>query len=215
MSESLSLASAPSNFKENASISVSAILSTSESNVCSMIGIIVIYSLVACGSEYDKRRQALFAMGKFAPRGLGQSAARELAPRGIQVAHVIVDGSGRARGHAAPSDRTLDPDAIARCYIDLSRQRRSAWSWGNRGAALSRELLNVQSHWTCWHRRQAFLISTPPHASQIPQSNRSCVSGHRPVRRLRAGWHRSRQTASARTENISSSFDRRAHNRLA
>jgi len=74
-------------------------------------------------------RSAPFAMGKFALRGLAQSAARELAPQGIHIGHVIVDGVVRATGRADPSDRTLDPDAIAQCYIDLLRQHRSAWSW--------------------------------------------------------------------------------------
>jgi NAD(P)-dependent dehydrogenase (short-subunit alcohol dehydrogenase family) len=74
-------------------------------------------------------RSAPFAMGKFALRGLAQSAARELAPQGIHVAHVIVDGGVRASGHADASDRTLDPDAIAQTYLDLLRQHRSAWSW--------------------------------------------------------------------------------------
>ena len=36
---------------------------------------------------------ASFAMGKFALRGLAQSAARELAPQGVHVAHVVVDGA--------------------------------------------------------------------------------------------------------------------------
>ncbi|AYG62662.1 SDR family NAD(P)-dependent oxidoreductase [Rhizobium jaguaris] len=74
---------------------------------------------------------APFAMGKFALRGLAQSAARELAPQGIHVAHVVVDGGVRAEHRPDPPDRpdsTLDPDAIAQCYIDLLRQHRSAWS---------------------------------------------------------------------------------------
>ncbi|GEP00739.1 SDR family NAD(P)-dependent oxidoreductase [Methylobacterium haplocladii] len=73
-----------------------------------------------------------FAMGKFALRGLAQSAARELAPKGIHVAHVLVDGRVRPKGHTDPTDRpdsTLDPDAIAQTYVDLLRQHRSAWSW--------------------------------------------------------------------------------------
>ncbi|GLS45848.1 SDR family NAD(P)-dependent oxidoreductase [Methylobacterium brachythecii] len=73
-----------------------------------------------------------FAMGKFALRGLAQSAARELAPKGIHVAHVVVDGGVRPVGHADPVDRpdsTLHPDAIAQTYVDLLRQHRSAWSW--------------------------------------------------------------------------------------
>jgi NAD(P)-dependent dehydrogenase (short-subunit alcohol dehydrogenase family) len=75
---------------------------------------------------------APFAMGKFALRGLAQSAARELAPKGIHVAHIVVDGGVRAAGRAEPPDRPdsmLDPDAIAQCYVDLLRQHRSAWSW--------------------------------------------------------------------------------------
>jgi NAD(P)-dependent dehydrogenase (short-subunit alcohol dehydrogenase family) len=72
-----------------------------------------------------------FAMGKFALRGLAQSAARELGPRGIHVAHFIIDGGVRAAHRADPADRpdsTLDPDAIAQAYIDVLRQPRSAWS---------------------------------------------------------------------------------------
>jgi len=72
---------------------------------------------------------APFAMGKFALRGLAQSAARELAPKGIHVAHIVVDGSVRTGGHLDPEDGTLDPDAIAQSCIDLLRQHRSAWSW--------------------------------------------------------------------------------------
>ena len=47
---------------------------------------------------------APFAMGKFALRGLAQSAARELSPKGIHVAHIVVDG-GRARRAARRSAR--------------------------------------------------------------------------------------------------------------
>lgn len=75
---------------------------------------------------------AAFAMGKFALRGLAQSAARELAPKGIHVAHIVVDGGVRAEHHPDPPERpdsTLDPDAIAQVYLDLLRQHRSAWSW--------------------------------------------------------------------------------------
>ncbi|WP_438390247.1 SDR family NAD(P)-dependent oxidoreductase [Caballeronia sp. DA-9] len=72
---------------------------------------------------------APFAMGKFALRGLAQSAARELAPKGIHVAHIVVDGSVRSEHRADSQDNTLDPDAIAQSYVDLLRQHRSAWSW--------------------------------------------------------------------------------------
>ena len=74
---------------------------------------------------------AAFAMGKFALRGLAQSAARELSPKGIHVAHFIIDGAVRAAQRPDPADKpdsTLDPDAIAQTYIDVLRQPHSAWS---------------------------------------------------------------------------------------
>jgi NAD(P)-dependent dehydrogenase (short-subunit alcohol dehydrogenase family) len=73
-----------------------------------------------------------FAMGKFALRGLAQSAARELAPQGIHVVHFVIDGGVRSAVRPDPADRpdsTLDPDAIAQAYVDVLRQPRSAWSW--------------------------------------------------------------------------------------
>ncbi len=74
---------------------------------------------------------AAFAMGKFALRGLAQSAARELGPKGIHVAHFVIDGAVRSEGRPDPADRpdsTLSPDAIAQTYLDVLRQPRSAWS---------------------------------------------------------------------------------------
>lgn len=75
---------------------------------------------------------APFAMGKFALRGLAQSIARELQPKGIHVAHVVIDGAIRNPGRTEPADSPdsmLDPDAIARTYLHLLRQDRSAWTW--------------------------------------------------------------------------------------
>jgi NAD(P)-dependent dehydrogenase (short-subunit alcohol dehydrogenase family) len=71
-------------------------------------------------------------MGKFALRGLAQSMARELAPAGIHVGHVVIDGGIRSARRAEPADRPdslLDPDAIAATYLQLIRQPRSAWTW--------------------------------------------------------------------------------------
>jgi len=73
-----------------------------------------------------------FAMGKFALRGLAQSAARELGPKGIHVAHFVIDGAVRSARRPDPADKpdsTLDPDAIAQTYVDVLRQPRSAWSF--------------------------------------------------------------------------------------
>lgn len=77
-------------------------------------------------------QSAPFAMGKFALRGLAQSMARELAPQNIHVAHFVIDGAIRSARLPDPEDRpdsTLDPDAIARTYLDVMRQPRSAWTW--------------------------------------------------------------------------------------
>jgi NAD(P)-dependent dehydrogenase (short-subunit alcohol dehydrogenase family) len=74
---------------------------------------------------------AAFAMGKFALRGLAQSAARELGPKGIHVAHFVIDGGVRSARRPDPAERpdsTLDPDAIAQSYLEVLRQPRSAWS---------------------------------------------------------------------------------------
>ena len=74
---------------------------------------------------------AAFAMGKFALRGLAQSTARELGPKGIHVAHFVIDGGVRNARRPDPADRpdsTLDPDGIAQTYLDVLRQPRSAWS---------------------------------------------------------------------------------------
>src|SRR5271163_881293 len=74
---------------------------------------------------------AAFAMGKFALRGLAQSAAREFGPKGIHVAHFVIDGGVRSARRPDPADRpdsTLDPDGIAQTYLEVLRQPRSAWS---------------------------------------------------------------------------------------
>ncbi len=71
-------------------------------------------------------------MGKFALRGLAQSIARELAPRGIHVVHIIVDGAIRTPGRSEQADAPdsmLDPDDIARTCLHLLDQDRSAWTW--------------------------------------------------------------------------------------
>jgi NAD(P)-dependent dehydrogenase (short-subunit alcohol dehydrogenase family) len=85
----------------------------------------------ASASVKGYANSAAFAMGKFALRGLAQSAARELGPKGIHVAHFIIDGGVSSASRKPSSDQpdsTLDPDAIAQTYVDVMRQPRSAWS---------------------------------------------------------------------------------------
>jgi len=74
-----------------------------------------------------------FGPAKFAMRGLAQSLARDLGPRGIHVAWINVDGSidiPGARG-LKPSLKDgdfLKPDAIAETYWHLAHQDPSAWT---------------------------------------------------------------------------------------
>ena len=85
----------------------------------------------ASASVKGYAQSAPFAMGKFALRGLAQSMARELHPKGIHVAHFVIDGGiASARRPVPPDapDSLLDPDAIAQSYLDVLRQPRSAWT---------------------------------------------------------------------------------------
>jgi len=84
----------------------------------------------ASASVKGYAQSAPFAMGKFALRGLAESMARELGPKGIHVAHVVVDGGIRSANRPdGGEDRWLDPDAIAASYLHLLTQHRSAWTF--------------------------------------------------------------------------------------
>ena len=93
-------------------------------------GVIVFTGASASVKGYAQ--SAPFAMGKFALRGLAQSMARELAPQGIHVAHVVIDGGIKSAARQDPPDKPasfLEPDAIAATYLHLIQQPRSAWAW--------------------------------------------------------------------------------------
>jgi NAD(P)-dependent dehydrogenase (short-subunit alcohol dehydrogenase family) len=80
---------------------------------------------------------AAFAGAKHALRALAQSMARELGPRGIHVAHVIVDAAIDTafirdnfpeRYALKQQDGIVDPEHIAETYWMLHRQPRDAWT---------------------------------------------------------------------------------------
>ena len=80
---------------------------------------------------------AAFAGAKFALRALAQSMARELGPKGVHVAHSIIDGAidtafirdNFSERYALKSqDGVLDPEAIAEAYWAVHIQPRNAWT---------------------------------------------------------------------------------------
>jgi NAD(P)-dependent dehydrogenase (short-subunit alcohol dehydrogenase family) len=79
----------------------------------------------ATASMKGYANSAGFAVPKFGLRGLAESMARELGPKGLHVAHFVIDGGiGRAG-----DDSKLDPDAIAETYFQTHAQPKSAWSF--------------------------------------------------------------------------------------
>lgn len=91
----------------------------------------------ASASLRGKAGFAVFAAAKAGLRSLAQAMAREYGPKGIHVAHVVIDGmvdSQRLRA-AAPQlldgqgeGRALDPEAIAETYWGLYTQHKSTWT---------------------------------------------------------------------------------------
>jgi NAD(P)-dependent dehydrogenase (short-subunit alcohol dehydrogenase family) len=78
-------------------------------------------------------KSAAFGPAKFAVRGLAQSLARDLGPRGIHVAYVNVDGiidipHIRTRMPSLKDEDLLKPEAIAESYWCLANQDPSAWT---------------------------------------------------------------------------------------
>jgi len=81
----------------------------------------------ATGSLRGGAGFAAFAVPKFGLRALAQSMARELGPKGVHVAHVIIDGMIAPPGEA-PRDGFMTPDEIAEAYYQIHRQKRTAWT---------------------------------------------------------------------------------------
>jgi NADP-dependent 3-hydroxy acid dehydrogenase YdfG len=78
-------------------------------------------------------KSVAFGPAKFAMRGLSQSLARDLGPKGVHVAWINVDGiidlpRLRERMPNVKDENLLKPDAIAETYWHLAHQDRSAWT---------------------------------------------------------------------------------------
>ncbi|MGD9879067.1 MAG: SDR family oxidoreductase, partial [Reyranella sp.] len=86
---------------------------------------------------------AAFAAAKAGLRAVAQSAARELGPRNIHVAHLVIDSGvdtawvreriKEREGEAAlanlPPDRLMRPESVAESYWSLYNQPRDAWTF--------------------------------------------------------------------------------------
>jgi NAD(P)-dependent dehydrogenase (short-subunit alcohol dehydrogenase family) len=86
---------------------------------------------------------AAFASAKFGLRAVAQAAARELGPKNIHVAHLIIDAGvdthwvrerirereGQAILDTLDPDRLMRPQAVAEAYWQLYRQPRDAWTF--------------------------------------------------------------------------------------
>ena len=83
---------------------------------------------------------AAFASAKFALRGLAQSIARELGPKGVHVAHLIIDAGVdtefvrdriRDRGgnpDELPENTLMNPKSVGEAYWMLHQQTPDAWT---------------------------------------------------------------------------------------
>jgi len=86
---------------------------------------------------------AAFASAKFGLRAVAQSAARELGPKNIHVAHLVIDAGvdtawvrdrirereGNDALNRLEPDRLMRPDSVAETYWQLYRQPRDAWTF--------------------------------------------------------------------------------------
>lgn len=84
---------------------------------------------------------AAFASAKFGLRAVAESAARELMPQGIHVAHLIIDSGvdtawvrervtqNQAANPDAPPRLLMRPAAVAETYWQLYQQSEDAWTF--------------------------------------------------------------------------------------
>jgi hypothetical protein len=84
-----------------------------------------------------------FASAKFGLRAVAESTARELGPKGIHVAHLVIDAGvdtawvrdrirereGEATLANLPPDRLMRPEAVADAYWQIYQEPRDAWSF--------------------------------------------------------------------------------------
>lgn len=95
----------------------------------------------ATSSIRGKERLVAFTSGKFGTRAIAQTAADELGPLGIHVAHIIIDGGIRSEAVARlwrersgidvaelDDDALIDQAALAETYWHIAHQPRNCWT---------------------------------------------------------------------------------------
>ena len=127
----------PEHLERNFRINTTALLYIARATAPAMIeagkGAIVVTGNTS--AMRGKANFALFAPTKAAQRILAQSMARELGPKGVHVAYVIIDAriDKPWTRHLAPSDKPDDyfckPPAIAETIYHVAHQERSAWTF--------------------------------------------------------------------------------------
>ncbi|KAI0191863.1 NAD(P)-binding protein [Astrocystis sublimbata] len=90
----------------------------------------------ATASVKGSARFATFAAGKWGVRALAQSLAREYGPKGVHVAHAVIDGvitgprtEGYTNVNGGAADGKISADSIAETYWSLHTQHRSGFTW--------------------------------------------------------------------------------------
>ncbi|KAI8623032.1 hypothetical protein F5Y19DRAFT_405890 [Xylariaceae sp. FL1651] len=90
----------------------------------------------ATASVKGSAKFATFAAGKWAKRAMAQSLAREYGPKGVHVAHAIIDGvitGPRTEAYSGVNggapDGKISADSIAETYWSLHTQHRSGFTW--------------------------------------------------------------------------------------
>ncbi len=94
-------------------------------------------SIIVTGNTSARRGKphfAAFAPTKAAQRILAEAMARDLGPKGVHVAYVVIDAVidlawTRKRSPDRPDEFYARPDALAETVYQLSQQDRSAWSF--------------------------------------------------------------------------------------
>lgn len=87
----------------------------------------------ATASLRGAKNFSAFSSAKFALRALTQSLAKEYGPKGVHVAHVILDGildteASRKLHNLAP-EKMMNLDDVAATYLALANQPKSSWTF--------------------------------------------------------------------------------------